>query len=452
MATSPRAPNPRKSRSYLKAHGHGKTPDGKAAHLYAEHKDGRIVRMWITKARKQVFAVTCAGPDSEGAAHERFEALLRGDELDRQLTNKEIWLEEADLITASPTRRFQGPLRFGVLAALHYRALEARGRSPIHTAFVFTIARVLATLPPLPSDENAHYEWNEQACDLVATVRRVQKTEARDTEGTKRAKTCRLNAYIACLEEIAKKPAFIAWQKGLGTVLMRAKSKREELVTRGLPGQSHAPLTKGQIDVILGQCDTVNDLILVMTYLALGSRSGDADEAQYHHLRNDQFILDNIISKRKTGKKPVAPLVLKSLLRFKEEQKLEMGSVPEWVDKRRFRPTCAVLLILSGVDVLSASIRTGHASLRMMEEHYAKSYPEDYRQKNAKDYLGIKEVTIDGVAIADENAYDLFLLQRLLLNAKTLGVLEQMKACILAELNHTSIDNGDKNLSDVVNF
>ena len=48
MATSPRAPNPRQSRSYIKAHAHGETPDKKPAHLYAEHKDGRVVRMWIT--------------------------------------------------------------------------------------------------------------------------------------------------------------------------------------------------------------------------------------------------------------------------------------------------------------------------------------------------------------------------------------------------------------------
>lgn len=452
MTTPPRAPNPRESRSYIKAHGHGETPDKKPAHLYAEHKDGRIVRMWITVARKKVFAVTCAGPESEGAAQERFEALLRGDEVNRQLTEKEIWLEEADIITTSPTRRFHGPLRFGVLAALHYRALEARDRSPIHTAFVFTVARALASLPPVPSEENAFYDWSEKACDLAATVRRVQRTAARDTEGTKRAKECRLNAYIACLEEIAKKPSFIAWQKGLGTVLMRAKSKREELVTRGLAGQSHAPFTKGQIDAILKQCDTVNDLILVMAYLALGTRSGDADDAEYHHLRNDQFILDNIISKRKTGKKPVAPLVLKAVLRFKEEQKLRMGSVPEGVDKRRFRPTCAVLLILSGVDVLSASIRAGHSSLRMMEGHYAKTYPEDYRQKNAQDYLGIKQVTIDGTTIKDGNAYDLFLLQRLLLHAVRLGVVDDVKTCIIAERNQTSIVTDAGAIPDVVNF
>jgi|GEM_PF-5531506 len=43
MATTPRAPNPRKSRSYIKAHGHGNTPDDKPVHLDAEHKDGRIV-------------------------------------------------------------------------------------------------------------------------------------------------------------------------------------------------------------------------------------------------------------------------------------------------------------------------------------------------------------------------------------------------------------------------
>jgi hypothetical protein len=329
MRTAPRAPNPRQSRSYIKAHGHGETPDKKPAHLYAEHKDGRIVRMWITKERKTVFAITCSGPTSEAAAHERLEALIRGDEVERQLSVTELWLEQADVISASPTRRCEGPLRFGVLAALHYRALEARGRSPIHTAFAFTVARVIATLPPIPAEENALYVWNERACNLVAAVRRVQKKDARETEGTKRAKTCRLNAYIACLEEIGKKPAFHAWQKGLGTVLLRAKSRREELVTGGLLGQSHAPFTKGQVDAILGQCESINDLILVIAYLALGSRSGDADDAEYLHIKNDQFVLDNILSKRKTGKKPLAPLVLKAVLRFKEEQKLAMGRVPE---------------------------------------------------------------------------------------------------------------------------
>ena len=107
------------------------------------------------------------------------------------------------------------------------------------------------------------------------------------------------------------------------------------------------------------------------------------------------------------------------------------AALPDVIERKRFRPTCAVGLLLSGVTPLSVMERLGHRALAMLERHYAKMLPPDWaRSTSAELYLGVGELRV-GEWVSRENAWDKSCLRLLLLQAKRFGKMEEVREAVL---------------------
>jgi hypothetical protein len=102
-------------------------------------------------------------------------------------------------------------------------------------------------------------------------------------------------------------------------------------------------------------------------------------------------------------------------------------SLPNMLERKRFRPTAAVYLLLAGVPMLQVMERLGHGSMAMLTNHYAKVTPEDYPGNiNLNDYLSCGKLTVDGIEV-EENAWDLYCLRLFLKRSAELSAITQVK-------------------------
>lgn len=420
----------RTTRSYEKALRHGLTPDQKTIHLYCSRLDGKSVHFWITSARKRLWQGS-----SEAAAQAAFDQHLNGTfKSENIVSDKDLWVQTATDIETNPAHPWRQDLTIATLAALEHIAILRRGKSKQHANVSWTIVSALKEMPPIPKDADEIYAWAEVAVGKVCKFRVLQRDDDTDRKGSQNARRVRINMLIACLKHIERLPSLRAWSKGLPQVLSRLRSRRVELVAVGLPEENRPPFTKQEIFSMLDKCSRFEDLALVLAYLSLGTRSGDAEEADYTHIINDQYELVKIQSKTKTFKRPTVSLALKVLLRYKNEFPFNFGLVPDGVDKQQFRPTVGVLLTLSGVDALGVSTRLGHSTISMIVNHYVTIFPADYGgHKDVWNYLGVGPVSVSGYK-TKETAWDNFILFQLLKYSEKFGIKNEIKEIIVREL------------------
>ncbi len=338
-------------------------------------------------------------------------------------------------------------LKFGCLAAYEHHRLIAEGKTKVHADHPLTVAKVLKDMPPIPTGKSEFFKWCEEALKKVSVVKSpktktVENQESKDV--TSRAVKGRIDTLVRCLKHIASLPALNKWKPAFDLGVAHLKSQKNMAAKGKMKKNSYLPLTLKEIDDTLSSCESFGTALLVLTYLSLGTRSGDAEKARFEHLQGDKFRLDLVQSKTKTSNTPVAPLVLRATLRYMHEVGVHFDSVPTGVDKRRFRPTCAVGLCLSRLSPLEVSSRTGHATQMMVIRHYGKTFPADFNHKNFRAYAGTQLIRVDGVTVSEsESDYDAFLLRLLLEQAVRFGVKEDVKKWTLAEFEPQSETVGE---------
>jgi hypothetical protein len=107
------------------------------------------------------------------------------------------------------------------------------------------------------------------------------------------------------------------------------------------------------------------------------------------------------------------------------------------VDRRRFRPTAAVNLLLGGVPAIRVMERLGHSKLTMLHQHYATMSPPDWGVcRNLTDYLKVSKVRIAGYTCED-NHWDCYVLLLMAQEAKRRSIGE-FRELAIKHINKTS--------------
>ena len=124
----------------------------------------------------------------------------------------------------------------------------------------------------------------------------------------------------------------------------------------------------------MGLCQSVEEKVFFVLCLATGLRAGEASRILVQHLSHDGTLdLSRVQTKTETFRKPKVPIVVRAILKTFEPPWREAKI--EGFDRRRFLPTCATLLGLSGVPALRFCERLGNANTTMIEKHYSKGPP-----------------------------------------------------------------------------
>ncbi len=155
----------------------------------------------------------------------------------------------------------------------------------------------------------------------------------------------------------------------------------------------------------MSACDSLAQLALSICYLSHGFRAGKAERLTPKALAGGSLVLSRVVTKTKTNRTPAASLALRTCIPL-----LEAGAaLPQGVERKRFRPTAAVSLLLAGVPMLEVMERLGHGSLAMLTNHYAKVTPDDYAGSTSLSvYLSCGRLTVDGHAVQENTPLPLF--------------------------------------------
>jgi integrase len=408
--------------SYQKVVRTSQTPKGQRVCLYVVVKDSTPVEYYITVARVRVAVFLSKDP-----AVQRFQAYVAGTVSVAPPPRLDDFTQAAIALENNPSKPTPH-IRFALLAELERRSSLRRGTTTKHSS----IPAFLATIVPntvIPADEAGFVQWLESA--LNAVLQGV---------ATMSALKVRSGTFARCLSQIAAFPiAFRSYQRAYTLAKGRLDKQRREQHKQGRPQQSRKAYSRTEIMQLLQACTTFNQASLVICYLCLGTRSGDAEHAHYSHIVNGHYNLAHVQSKTITDKRPVAPLALKLLLRYMHQEKQSFGSINTIANKLRFRPTTGVMLTLAGVDALTTSIRLGHVGMGMVVRHYVKFIPSDYGQSgSAWAYFGVAHVNIGGMQ-ANENAYDNWLLYLLMQQAQRFGTLAVLRQLAIDELSPKSV-------------
>jgi integrase len=212
---------------------------------------------------------------------------------------------------------------------------------------------------------------------------------------------------------------------------MERSSAREE--------RNREPLTVAEIREMAESCESFDELSLLLLYLSMGFRAGEAERASVKNLAaTGVFEFEGVTTKEKVRQLPQAPFVARVILLIGDSAK-ELR--PE-VDRRRFRATCAVYLNLSGWPTQRIYLRLNHANMTMCNTRYAKTAPKDIGARAVEDYLDVAttfSVVDDGAASEDErvkvireNFWDLFVLEMLFEHSARFGKLTEVKRVLLS--------------------
>jgi hypothetical protein len=402
--------------SYEKRIASGSTPDGSLVGLYVVVVDSTPTSYYLTAHGSRF-----ASYGDKAAAEARFKAVRGGFDLPPAPPDADTFDALAAEVEAHQSRQLFD-VSFPLLASLEQRAIARRGRGSTHGRVAQTLARAVGT-GKIPTKPGAFLEWAEATLHLLI-----------DDAKTKSSCRVRSAMFLRCLNQISNYPlAFKSYAPGLALALKKLQATRTEVMTQSESAVNRRPFSKLDIERMLTACSSLSDFILCLSYLALGPRSGDGEKMSYAHIVEGLYVLDEIISKKRTGKTPPAPLVLRVVLRLARDLKLAPGTVPEDFDRRRFRSTCGVYSVMSGVDPLTVSEMLGHADMTMITRHYVRRKPDGYAgSKNVAAYLGVAPVHFAGFT-SGESAWNNFLLFKLLERARTDGILEEVKKLIIAE-------------------
>lgn len=307
---------------------------------------------------------------------------------------------------------WEGELSARLLAAIYAQRVNAKDQN-----FYLTLGRLAARAGPIPRTESEFLVWFD------AALKEVQARSTREIR-SRAALRGRLDGFRRVLKVALEYDVeFRSWHKAIQSAIGRIPRVKRQGLAPLEAMESWKPFTRAEVESLVAACDSLAQLALSICYLSHGFRAGEAERLTPKALAGGSLVLSRIVTKTKTSRTPAASLALRTCLPL-----LEAGTaLPQGVERKRFRPTAAVALLLAGVPMLEVMERLGHGSLAMLTNHYAKVTPDDYAGSTSlSGYLSCGKLTVDGHAV-EENTWDLFCLRLMLKRSSELGALHVVK-------------------------
>lgn len=309
---------------------------------------------------------------------------------------------QAEAISSNPTRS-PSTINFATLGVLLIQDLQKKGRHEKHIDSIRVVSRKVG-VAEIPFEQVKFWEWLQESL-----------TKLLDGVSSKSLLRIRITLFKQVLRNSIKSYpiALKKWHQLFNTAILNADSHKSLKDNSVSKVKNRKAFSKDEIEKVFETCKTVEHVCYVTAFLAGGFRSGEVERLSLDKLdpATGLLLMDKVQTKTGNGRMPKPSVALMAVLKFMDGRKWPV--IDESVDKRRFRATCATLLLLSNVSLKDISERLGHADLTMVSKHYTKTYPEDYfRSSSVEMYLGVpKALRFDG-HVVNENAYDRYVLTK----------------------------------------
>lgn len=383
----------------------GKTPAGELVSLWVDVRDSKKTAYNLYVNRRCIQTLS-----GKPAAETRFESLLRDGYQDISFPEK--LRDQARYIDEHRGEEFGNTLRFELLAAIERLASEEKGLGAVRLQMRDTLAHTLREVGPIPVNEKEAEDW----AALVGRTLQAHYSKA----ATYAARVSLLLKVLRVAEDYPL--VFKRWLPIMPLIRARIQESRKRRSGALEKPISRAPYSVKELEAFFKEM-TFKETLLTLVYLQYGFRAKEAERLTERCVRAGKLFLSEVTTKTTTDKTPELFLLTRAALSYCRGA-LTAIHIAKKIDRQRLRPTAAVLMTLSGHDLLSITHRTGHANLRMLVNHYAKFLPEDYRLgMSFGQYTGCSELRLDGQRV-EESAYDQWLLTLALKGAVERGELD----------------------------
>jgi integrase len=323
--------------------------------------------------------------------------------------------------------RLVEPVRLDCIMELYARHIKRLGRSPSHVASISSATRVRSMEAIPPKDEWAGWcdrvlqEMTERIHGRAALVRYTSLMLSAIKHFT--SLTC-ATKYAGLFSLMTPRVARV---RKVGVVDMPTTESRECLTLR-------------QMAAGFDLCQTWEQAALALAYLSGGFRAKEAERVSLSCVNHrGRLDMSKVATKVKVNRYPRPTITLMALLRMGVKLDTPLPVNPDdrrkrtlFLDRRHYRPTCATMLVLSGVSLIEVAERLNHASVDMAIHHYAKMAPADILPgQTLEQYLNARPLIIAGQRV-EENTWDRWVLIQALQQAQRFGVLEEFKAHVVA--------------------
>lgn len=383
--------------------------------VYVQVLDSRP-RAWFVYRNKKPVQQFLA----KSAAETHALALARGD-IPAAITF--TWKQALAAAAAIEMGVYAGPLHIGALVALEYLSQERNEVCATTLRHTHLIGSIFEQSPPIPEAKAAE-AWVTDNLPLLF----------KGTFKSKRSARLRSQTFFRCLGHVTEHACVGKHSAAVSRIQSKISATTNAACLSLTSIRHFPPFSLAEVRRMLGDCETFAAACLTLCYLSGGFRPEEGERLRSQNLLNGRVRLVRVVTKVERKGSPLASLVVQaslSLLRDFQDVRL-----PGETQRKRFRTTAAVMLLFSGVDVLTIKERLNHTTIAMVVNNYATQEPPDWCGDISR-YLGFVGLQLGGVKI-NENLWDVWLLDCMLDAAERFGEFANVKAQVLSLVSGVS--------------